>query len=53
MAKITPEIKNKEKKAMRESRNKLTEKEMQIAILPGQQGRNSRSIKDIIPGQQK
>ena len=31
MAKITPEIKNKEKKAMRESRNKLTEKEMELA----------------------
>ena len=26
---------------------------LQIATLPGQQGRNSRSIKDIIPGQQK
>ena len=31
MAKITPEIKTKEKKAMRESRNKLTEKEMELA----------------------
>ena len=26
---------------------------VQIATLPGQQGRNSRSSKDIIPGQRK
>ena len=37
MAKITPEIKNKEKKAMRESRNKLTEKEMELARMLGVQ----------------
>ena len=35
------------------NRNSKLFSQMQIATLPGQQGRNSRSSKDIIPGQRK